>query len=456
MLKQRQITTQKQILVPQLHQSLKILQFSNLELLEEIKSEIIENPFLEEIEESNLEKMESQRKEEIDKSRQEIEESFEIYSHLKNPLKEDLEFRSLEWVPSQRMTLYDHLIHQLQLVPLSEKEYLIGKLLIEKINSDGYLECCLQCISKIVKEDIKTVEKVLKEIQKFEPPGIGALNLEETLLIQAEHLEILDENLEKMIKDHLNNIQKADYKKIAHELDISIEQVLDYVSQIKSLEPKPARLFGDVTAHYIIPDVIIRKYEEDYKIELYNDWLPTIIISPYYLNLLKSSQMQKEIKVYLVERLRKAKWFLKCIDQRQQTILAIAKAIFAHQTEFLEYGPKKLKALKMENIANSLGIHLSTVSRAISNKYIQTPVGLYSFKYFFAGGKEDRSGSKVSKQGIKERLKKMVEEEDKKNPLSDEEIASLFQKEGFRIARRTIAKYRDELKILPSNLRRER
>lgn len=457
MLKQTIGVRQKQVLIPQLHQSLKILQLSNIDLLEEIKSEIIENPFLEEVEESNLERERSlKEKISFEEKRQDIEEGSEIYSALKNPTAATSDYHGIDGIASEEATIYDHLLHQLQLISLSEKEYLIGKLLLEKINDEGYLNCCLKCVAKIVNVKVKEVEKILREIQKFEPPGIAARNLEEALLIQAEYLGILDENLRQIIEKHLVHIQKGEYKKIAQDLSISQEEVLDYLNQIKTLEPKPTRLYGKISTLYIIPDVIIKKYEEQYIIELCSDWLPTLRIGAYYTNLLKDQNTQKDIKTYLMERLRKAKWFIKCIDQRQQTILAISNAVFKHQRDFLEYGADKLKALRMEDIAHSLGIHLSTVSRAISNKYVQTPVGLFSFKYFFVGGKEDLSGRNVSKVSVMEKLKKIIEQEDKKAPLSDEEIVTEFKNQGLQIARRTIAKYRDKLRILPSNLRKEK
>ncbi|MDI6785848.1 MAG: RNA polymerase factor sigma-54 [bacterium] len=457
MLKQKIGVSQKQVLIPQLHQSLKILQLSNMDLIEEIKSEIIENPFLEEAEKSNIER-EKDLKEEInfEESRQDIVDTSEIYSALKNPETTIQNYRGMEWIASKEATIYDYLLHQLQLISLSEKEYFIGKLLIEKINTDGYLDCCLKCIAEIVKDDVKIVEKVLQKIQKFEPPGIAARNLKETLLIQAEYLEILDSNLKQIIEKYLLNIQKNEYKKIAQDLNISQEEVLDYINQIKTLEPKPARLYGNIPILYVLPDVVIRKHEDQYVIELCNDWLPTLRISSYYTNLLKNRNIQKDIRAYLIERLRKAKWFMKCIDQRQQTILVITNVVFKHQRDFLDYGPDKLKTLRMEDIANSLGIHLSTVSRAISNKYIQTPIGLFSFKYFFAVGKEGISGKNVSRVSIKEKLKQIINEEEKKSPLIDEEIVDEFKRQGFQIARRTIAKYRNELCILPSNLRKEK
>lgn len=457
MLRQKIDIKQKQVLVPQLRQSLKILQLSNMDLLEEIRSEIIENPFLEEAEESNLEKARNLKEEvSFEEKRQDIEEDSEIYRALKNPEAITSDYHGIDWIASGEATIYDHLLHQLQLISLSEEEYLIGKLLIEKVNDEGYLNCCLKCIAKIVNVEVKEVERILQKIQKFEPPGIAARNLKETLLIQAEYLEILDENLKQIIEKHLFHIQKGEYKKIAQDLNISQEKVLDYINQIKTLEPKPTRLYGKIPTLYIIPDVIIRKYEDQYVSELYNDWLPTLRIGTYYTNLLKDPNIQRDIKTYLMERLRKAKWFMKCIDQRQQTILAISNAIFKHQRDFLEYGPDKLKVLRMEDIAYSLGIHLSTVSRAISNKYVQTPVGLFNFKYFFVGGREDLSGKNVSKVSIMERLKKIIDQEDKKSPLSDEEIVTEFRKQGFQIARRTITKYRKELCLLPSNLRKEK
>ncbi|MBU1152652.1 RNA polymerase factor sigma-54 [bacterium] len=457
MLRQDINIQQRQILIPQLQQSLKILQLSNVELIEEIKNEVLENPFLEEVEVSPLERLEDLKKErDLEKVIHDLEEEAAISGTLKNPDNIVRESQGIEWLASEEDTLYHYLLHQLQLLSLSEKEFLIGRLLLERITPNGYLEGDLESIAEIVKEEVKAVEEVLQKIQNFEPPGIGARNLEENLLIQANYLGILDQNLEQIIKSYLLSIQKGEYKKIALGLNISQERVLDYISQIKTLEPKPTRLYGRANPLYLVPDVIITKQDSSYLIELYNDWLPPLQISSYYTFLLKKEDIQKEIRSYLIERLKKAKWFLRSIDQRQQTILAIAEAIFSYQREFLEDGPDKLKALKMESIANSLGVHLSTVSRAVANKYLQTPLGFFSFKYFFAGGKENASGEKVSKVGIKEILKKIIDQEEKDAPLKDEEIIGKLKEQGFKLARRTIAKYREELGVLPSNLRKKR
>jgi RNA polymerase sigma-54 factor len=435
---------QKQILrlTPALQISLKILQLPLLQLLYRIEEELTENPLLEKDEESQEDETFISEK---------VDDEVDWNSQLEGMEEEDLNY---EGTIPYKISLREYLLSQLYLLKLNRKEREIGEAIIDGINEDGYLVLQVSSIAKMYKVKTEEVEKILSYIQEFEPVGIGARDLKEALMIQAKYLG-WDENgnLFKLIRDHLEDIQSKNYTKIEKLLGIGVEEVKKLAEKLKILEPKPGRLYYNEDPSYIIPDVIVRSVDENFIVELNDTWIPKLRISPYYRELLKGEK-DKEVLSYIKEKLEAASWFLKCIEERRRTILCVAEEIFKRQTYFLKSGPSYLQPLKMQDVASTLRINESTVSRAVSNKYAQTPWGIFPLKFFFSTALPTNGDGMASSHRIKERIKALIKEESPKAPLTDQEIVLRLNAEGFKVARRTVAKYRVAMGILPSNLRR--
>jgi RNA polymerase sigma-54 factor len=300
----------------------------------------------------------------------------------------------------------------------------------------------------------EVVEEILEEIQKFDPPGIGARNLQEALQIQMEHLGLEDTYLKTMIQYHLGDVQRKRYDRISKALGIELERVYSLLKKLSTLEPKPARLYERGEPHYILPDIIVSKVDEKFIVELNDErWIPTLRISSYYKKLV--SEGDKEIRSYIKERIRSALWFVKCIEQRKEILLRIAEVIFAWQHDFLIRGPEGLKPLTLKDVADIVKLHPATVSRATSRKFAQTPWGTFPLRYFFAGGVNNGNDKAISTQTVKQKIKELIAEENPSKPLSDDKIAKVLSESGISIARRTVSKYREQLGILPSNLRKK-
>lgn len=332
----------------------------------------------------------------------------------------------------------------------------MGGAIIDAIDDDGYFTDSLESIAQFFGVEIGQVEKVFCYIQDFEPVGVGARDLSEALLIQIKHLGWdQDPMFVELIKHHLKEVQLKNYDKVAKDLGVEVGKVNELVNRLSDLEPKPGRLYSDVNPVYINPDAIIRKVEGNFVIELNEGGVLKLRVSPYYKNLLLQNT-KDETHTYIKEKMQKARWFLKCVEQRKRTLRRVAEAIFTRQRPFLESGPSNILPLKMHEIARLCEINESTVSRATSSKYAQTPWGIFPLKFFFTSALSANGGGKVSSRQIKERIKTLVAREDPRAPLSDQEIVNRLNDEGFKVVRRTVAKYREEIGIFPSNLRKSR
>lgn len=462
--------TQKLILSPQMQQAIKILQLPLMDLRNEIQQEIATNPLLEE---KDMKLSESRAD---DKSRDEIQkevdfkEEFETLSRLDDEWKdyfrqsnytkrssseEDEQRKFFEDSITIKESLSEHLLNQLSVSAVDPEMKTLCEMVIGNIDNNGYLSLTDEEIAQNANAELDEVEEAIDLIQKFHPLGVGARNLKECLFIQLLRLGQGDSLPAKIINNHLDDLGKRKYPQIAKALKTTPEEIQNAATIIGSLEPKPGRMFTADNNNYIVPDVAIEKKEDgEFEIILNNDYIPRIRISNLYKNLMKDESTPEKTKEYVKEKVKSGMWFIKNIQQRQQTTYNILKVITKVQKEFLNKGVNYMKPLTMHEVAEEIGVHESTVSRALSNKYVQTPQGIFELKFFFASKLETVSGESVSSTNLKNRINQIVKAEDSKKPLSDQQIVKLMQDEGFKLARRTVAKYRKELKILPSNLRK--
>lgn len=461
--------TQKLILAPALQQAIKLLPLTNLELIEVIDTELSQNPVLEINEErekdTNKDKAEEVTPEEReDKEKAEEEKEFEAYfeeyfdNRFNSPnTYEKKEAPALEsFIPSST-SLWDHLDWQANLTFFDEKEKEIALFIIGNINDDGYLKMPVKDIAETMNAGIDQVEQIRQEIMRFDPIGAGSLDLKEALLLQLEYLDLGDETTKKIIRDYFHLLEKSDYPQIAKYLDISLEEVKNHIDLIRKLNPNPGKKYSQEKTYYIVPDIIVKKEGERYTVTLNNEGLPQLRINRFYRRMLaKAAHDNPEAHEYLKEKMKKAFWFLRSLDQRNNTIHKVARYIVDKQSDFIEKGLEHIKPLTLIELAQEIGVHESTVGRVVANKYILTPRGLFSLKYFFHKSVSGEYGEEISTLRIKERIKKLVEKEDRDRPLSDIEIGDILAKENFKIARRTVAKYRKQLRISPSHIRKRK
>ncbi len=355
----------------------------------------------------------------------------------------------------QQESLTDYLLGQLRLTDLNETERLIGEYIIWNINSSGYLSMDVESIAEALDVDVEQVEKVLEVIQHFDPPGIAARNLQECLLIQLLEKENRDELALEIVRDHFDDLVNRRFEKLAKKLNVPVERIGEALEEIRKLNPKPGEGYVSLENHYIIPDLTVTKEDGEFKITL-NDWhIPNLRINHQYRKLLMDkSKSSREAREYIRKRLESARWLINSIHQRRATILRVMEAIVRRQRDFFEHGPEHLKPMVLKDIADDIGMDISTVSRVTSGKYVQTDWGIFELKYFFSEGLRSDDGEEVSNKTIKQRIRQIIENEDKKKPLSDQEIADLLKKEGLNVARRTVAKYREQMSIPVARLRR--
>ena len=475
-LQQNLILTQQLVMTPQLQQAIKLLQLSRLELVDMIQQEMEQNPALEELgpQESTDNSITAKEVEntsaDTDSSEKEVtiddkaisETDWDNYINEYNSTgkaytqSETTEAPNLEAFTSEKTTLEDHMQWQLRLYNLSDQEEKIGHMIIGNLNADGYLCTDIQEISQMIECSEEKVEHVLSILQTFDPPGVCARNLCETLLIQVNQLGIDNPIITEIIKSHLKNLENRNSKKIAKALKISVEEVRAAVKIIQYLEPKPGRKFSTEEPAYITPDIYVYKFGDDFKIVMNDDGLPKLRINSFYKHAIANGQkISKDAKNYLNEKMQSASWLIKSIHQRQKTIYLVMESILKFQREFFEKGIAYLKPLILKDIAEDIEMHESTISRVTTNKYAYTPQGLFELKYFFNSSIERTGGESMASASVKEKIRQLIENEDPQVPLSDDKIALMLQDTDIQIARRTVAKYRKVLNILPSNKRKQ-
>jgi len=438
---------QKLSMTPELIQAIQILQLNQQELSEYVQRELLENPVLE-IEEADDFKV-------VDLQAAVLRNAADEWRYSKQGVADAEEEKvTFEQFISENSTLDDFLKSQLHLSDLNDKKMGIGRYIIEAIDDNGYLTACIEEIAKNCHAEYAEVEAVLTYIQTFDPPGVAARNLRECMLIQLAAKGLLTEELEYLIIHMLEELADHRYAQIGKRLNLTARQVQRMADLLKTLEPKPGRAFatGDAT-RYVTPDVQVEKSDGEY-IVVSNDFsVPKLMISSYYHHL-NEEYKDEELQKYLNDRMNAALWLIRSIDQRRQTIYQVADAIVQHQQEFFERGERCLKPLTLQQIAEAVGVHESTVSRAVNGKYLQCNRGTFELKYFFSSGVEGADGKGISSNSVKAVIREMIAEEDVKHPLSDQEMAEILESRGIAISRRTVAKYRESMHILSSSKRR--
>jgi RNA polymerase sigma-54 factor len=494
-LRQNLRLTQQLIMTPQLQQAIKLLQLSRLELVDTIRQEMEENPFLDEeppegetgdemsasYDEPDVPEMPEglDTPESVD---QEIpiaaperpgeltgegdgKEEFDWNSYLEDygPVGVNYDHRESEnpsWdnVLTAAPSLSDHLMWQLKLSRMTADEMRVGEQIIGNLDPNGYLAVTLEELSELLSLDVAFIEAVLKKIQEFDPPGIAARNLQECLLIQARIIDPSNRALETIIFDHLKDLEKKNYVNITRKLKIPLSEVLRLVNLISSMDPKPGSIFNQERVQPIVPDVYVIKQGYDYKVVLNEDGMPRLRINNLYKEVmggLKKGPRAEEGKQYVRERVQSATWLIKSIEQRQKTIEKVAQSIVQYQREFFDKGINYLKPLVLKQVADDVEMHESTISRVSTNKYMLTPRGIFELKYFFSSSIQTVSGEDIASKSVKEKIRKIISEENGQKPLSDQDIVKRLKGAGITIARRTVAKYREMLGILPSSRRKK-
>jgi RNA polymerase sigma-54 factor len=371
------------------------------------------------------------------------------------PEQDDEHRQTLEATLTRKASLEDHLIWQLRLSGLSEADQRIGAAIIYNLNDGGYLETPIEELAAKLETDAPAFERVLNRIQQFDPPGVGARNLRECLHLQLLNLGMEESLSARIVLNHLDLLEKHRYGEIARLCAVAPDLVTQAAKIIGLLEPKPGRDYSGQEPTYIVPDVYIQKVGEEYIVTLNDGAVPRLRLAGYYQRVLRDGDVAADAKEYLQERLRSARWLVKSIYQRQQTIFKVARSIVKFQRAFFDHGISQLRPLVLKDVADDIGMHESTISRATANKYAHTPQGIFELKFFFTSGVKAADGEDVSAETVKERIRAMVGGEDVHNPLSDQAIAELLRAEKINIARRTVAKYRQALGILPSASRKQ-
>jgi RNA polymerase sigma-54 factor len=459
-----------------LQQAIKLLPMARLELIQTIRQELTENPMLEEVAlaEDGVTPAEEEDTPSPDESAETVADGKELYDiNWQEYFPEDWEWKGL---PSEEYeerfsyentartptTLSEHLLAQLMLVTTDDVERRIGAFLIGNIDDEGYLRCDLEEAVAATEADNATAARVLSLIQTFDPTGVGARDLRECLLIQVRFLGLEGSFLETLIAEYLPKLQERGpqhlmnlTRELTKALNVSHDEVTLALHLLKTLDPSPGQQFTSEPAENIVPDVVVMKVGEDYQVVLNDEGIPRLRISATYRRMLREGKLDEpEAKHYLDEKLRSAVWLIRSIEQRRQTLYKVATSLVKFQREFLDHGLAHLKPLVLKDVAEDIGMHESTVSRVTTNKYMYTEQGIFELKYFFHSGIELYGGDTMSSLTVKDRIKKLVAAEDPGKPLTDQQLVEVLAKENVKIARRTVTKYRRELKLPPANRRK--
>jgi RNA polymerase sigma-54 factor len=474
-LRQQLKLTQQLIMTPQLQMAIKLLQLSRLELLNTIRNELEENPTLEEeihevaVEESNADPAETIISAESDQTKEvTIEENIpddidwnnyiNEYSssgrtHFEAERRESPNFESFI---AHKESLREHLLWQLLMTSPTEEEEKIGSLIVGNLNEDGYLDASVEDLSVMSGSDVEKIEKILSLMQTFDPVGVCARNLGECLLIQAKHFCLDDTIVTQIIENHLHHLENKNYRAIAKSLKANLEDVVVAVQVIKGLEPRPGRQFVDEEPQYINPDVFVYKLDDDFVILVNDDGMPKLHVNNFYKNAFKEDgNFSDDAKEYIQEKMRSATWLIRSIHQRQKTIFRVMESILKFQRGFFDKGIAYLKPMVLRDVAEDIGMHESTISRVTTNKYVHTPRGIFELKYFFNSSIQRVQGEAVASASVQEKIRQIIESENPKKPYSDDKISKILKDSNISIARRTVAKYREMMKVLPSNKRKE-
>ncbi len=465
--------TQQLIMTPQLQQAIKLLQLSRLELLDTIYEEMEANPVLEEqtsgesdddrpgLEEHDQVSSPGPDVQEVkveERARDDVDWDSYLseYSTAKAPYPyEEKESIGVENMTGSQGNLYSHLLWQLNMSNLTDYERDIGVCIIENLNEDGYLDAEWDEITRDAGCSDHEAAAVLEVIQKFDPVGVASFDMRESLLVQARFQGLGGTVVEKIIEDHLADLENRKYDRVAKKLGIDLEEVFAAIGVIQSFDPKPGRQYSDEETIYITPDIYVIRVGDDYEILQNEDGLPKLRVSSYYREVLREGrEIPDNAKAYIQDKLRSAAWLIKSIHQRQRTIYKVTESIVKFQRNFLDKGVTELKPMVLRDVAEDIGMHESTVSRVTTNKYVHTPQGLFELKYFFNSSIKSFDGDSFASESVKEHIRNIIKNEDRSNPRSDQEIAEILIGKNINVARRTVAKYREAMGILPSRKRK--
>jgi RNA polymerase sigma-54 factor len=469
--------SQRVVMTPLLQQAIQLLQLSTLELQEVVQKELLENPLLEEVapETENPEQAAAAASPDapapttpvepapVESSPTSERQTDDLPFDLNAVMFDDHEERSLvaqedrEELPFENIvrsvsSLTDHLDEQMRFTFQDPLMLRIGNQIIGNLDEDGYLRAELSEIAERCQTTVDQVEKVLLLVQAFDPPGVAARSIQECLLIQLRTDPNPDPVSVEIVEEHFDELSRRRYPDIARALKLPLDRVMESVEEIMRLEPKPGRRFGGTDSRYIVPDVVVHKMGGEYVVVLNEEGIPRLRVNSLYRSLLRGSG--DDARAYVEQKLRSAVWLIKSVDQRQRTLRKVTQSIVKFQRDFLDKGLPCLRPLSLRDVGEDIGMHESTISRVTTNKYVETPQGLFELKFFFHSGIASGDGEMVSSVSVKKMIQDLLANEDSAKPLSDQEVAQILKGRGLTIARRTVAKYREELGILPSHQRR--
>jgi RNA polymerase sigma-54 factor len=459
---------QRLVMTPSLQQAIKLLQMSKLELVDEVQEELLENPVLEEdqVEAGSTEAETQESGNDDDDAPDPFDDiDYEAYFSDYDEFTPRQSIESREDLPTfesrlaEATSLADHLVWQLDMSTSAPRVKEIGRAIIGNLNEDGYLRASLDEIRRMGDYDADEVEATLRMIQRFDPVGVAARDLVECLCVQLDHLGQTGTAAETIVSCHLDKLQNRRYKELAETLDLEPEDLEAEIEVIRGLDPRPGRKYSSEGNNYVVPDVYVVKIDNEYQVMLNEEGLPRLRISPVYRRMVArgaKGSAPAEAKEYVRNKLRSAFRLIKSLEERQRTIFKVATSIVKFQREFLDHGIERLKPLVLRVVAEDIGMHESTVSRVVNNKYMHTHRGLFEMRFFFHSGiASNRGAENVSSLTVKDKIRKIIDAEDAKRPYSDAAIVKILKAEGLQIARRTVAKYREELKIPSSSNRRQ-
>ncbi len=446
---------QQLVMTPRLQQALRLLQLPTLELEQELKQEVESNPLLEidddeeELDRSQKETSDEPQAGNLDSWDDVFSDGFEMQYREQEELPEDF----VERVPINRQSAGENLLRQLNMAVADQELQNIGEYLVGSLDDRGFLTIGLDEIQNVFGVSETRAEEALRNVQALDPPGIAARDLPECLLLQLKARGKENSLVAVIIRDYFKELMQRKYQEIARKLKLSVEDVQEAAHNIGELDPKPGLELSSEEPHYIIPDLVVEEVEGEYVIYLNDRHLPRLRIAENYKEFLVSDV--KDTKEYVQGKLNQAQWLIRTVEQRRATMVKVMAAIIEEQHEFFDKGPQALRPLTLQQVASKIGMHESTVSRVTNNKTVQTPRGIFRLKYFFSSALSTEDGEEVSAKAAKSRIQEIVSKEDLKKPLSDQKIADILREEGLKIARRTVAKYREQLGILPARLRKE-
>ncbi len=465
--------TQSLVITPRIQQAIKLLQYNHLEMVTHIQDAMLENPTLEANAEADGDEVDDQAirlREGAAKSENDVVDQHNgaeapmdwerfLAQMDDQPRGPSMAGGGAEELPpietnlTYGESLADHLAFQLAMAKCGDDERVAAEVVIRNLDERGYLVATLEEVKEQSRQDDEVVAEAIEMVQHFDPLGCGSRTLSECLVVQVRIRHPGDDDFERIVTDHLQNLERRNYQAISRALGIDVEDVIEYHRMVQDLEPTPGRGFSTEEPRYISPDIYVVRRNGEWTVDVNDDGVPDLRVSRYYQKILRGAS--KKDREYLLEKLRGAEFLIKSIHRRRRTIKRVMESILGFQRDFFEHGAEHLRPLVLQDVADEVGVHMSTVSRVTTNKYVHTPHGSFELKYFFSGGVRQLTGEDLAAEAIRVRIKQFVTAEDGARPLSDQDLADALKKEGIRLARRTVAKYREAMGVMPSSQRKK-